>query len=180
MSDGTINQPGRATPPSPPAVGRFKRWVSSVTGKPMITDGGGNSYGYESVYGSDYIGGSAVGEDTNTTSTFATYLGFAYPAGTYTAGSKYEIEFVALIRYSVGTRNQNLRVALDSVTLEEEISFEHKDSGGDVRVPVGYKYIVDGAQLNGAGGFIDFDHRAQLNGDTSYVYSCTLTFKRVS
>jgi hypothetical protein len=138
-----------------------------------------SSVSMNNVYGSEYLGESSVGGDTNTLNTFKTYLGLAYPAGLATIGHKYEIEFTALTRCSVVSRNHICRIALDGNTLETEIAIEHKDSGGDIRVPVGYKYIIDGSQLIPTGGFIDFDFRSQKSGDTSYVYSCTLTFKRV-
>jgi len=133
----------------------------------------------DKVFGLNYIGQSSSGQDTNTLNSFKTYLGLSYPSGIATNGYKYEIEFHALTRYSTSGRNHICRIALDGNTIEEEISIEHKDTGSDIRFPIGYKYIIDGNQLNGNGGFIDFDYRAQQNGDTARVYSCTLTFKRV-
>lgn len=134
----------------------------------------------ENVYGRDYIGESLTGADTNTTSSFKTYLGLAYPAGIAIAGYKYEIHFCALTRYSSTSRNHIVRIALDGSTLEEEITREPKDTGNDVRDPVGYTYVINGSALDNTGGFIDFDYRAQQNGDTARVYSCTLTFKRTT
>ena len=134
----------------------------------------------ENVYGSNYIGISISGVDTNTLETFKTYLGLQYPAGIAQVGHKYEITFTALVGYSNVKRNVIGRVALDGTTLEEEISIELTDSGTDIRMPMGYKYVIDGGSLNVNGGFVDFDFRSQLLGDTSRVYSCTLTFKRVS
>lgn len=133
----------------------------------------------QNVYGLNYIGESSTGEDTNTINSFKTYLGFSYPSGIAVPGYKYEIGFNALTRYSTSGRNHICRIALDGNTIEEQISIEHKDTGSDIRFPVNYKYIIDGNQLNGNGGFIDFDYRPQQNGDTARVYSCTLIFKRV-
>ena len=71
------------------------------------------------------------------------------------------------------------RIAIDGTTLEEELRIEHKDTGSDIRLPIGYNYIIDGSDLSNLGGFIDFDFKCQENGDTARVYSATITFKRV-
>lgn len=179
MSKIILNQTAQA--PTAPAVGKATITLTT-TNKVRITDSDGNSFIFEesSVYGSNSAYTKDQYYDTNTSTNYSTYTGLIYEAGLAVAGQKYEIEFSAIVNYSTASRNIKLRVALDGNTLEEEISVELKDTGTDVRVPMGYKYIVDGSVLNNAGGFVDFDFRSQQNGDTAKVYSATVTFKRIS
>lgn len=131
------------------------------------------------IYGTDYHYANDQYESTNTTTAYKTYTGLQYSSGLAVAGRKYEIDFCATVRYSSASRNHITRVALDGVTLEEELQFEPKDSGTDIREPIAYKYIIDGSQLSNAGGYVDFDFKSQSTDDTSRVYSATLTLKRV-
>jgi len=170
------------SPPSTPASSKMAMTVTA-TKRLRLTDDQGVSSEFGPtvpvIYGQNYIGDSIEGEDTNSTETYKTYLGLAYPAGLAIAGRKYEIDFCSTFRFSTTGRNTMHRIAIDGTTVGVELEWEPKDTGSDIREPVNYKHIVDGSALNNAGGFIDYDFKTERSGNTVRVYSATLTFKRV-
>lgn len=181
MANGVITFLKRLTAPSAPAVGKTRLYIDDSGSKPEVKyiNEDGNIYDLRSVYGSNLETISEFYTDTSTSVNFKTYGGTTYAAGLAVAGQKYKITFSLLEKYSSLGRNFICRIALDGVTLEQEISFENKDSGSDIRIPVSYTYIIDGSQLNNAGGFLDVDYRCQQNGDTATVYSCSMEFIRI-
>jgi len=133
----------------------------------------------ETIHGLNYQFAKENFEDANNIQSWRTYASISYPAGIAVAGHVYEIVFSSIIRNSVTTRNHLNRITVDSIQLEEVIGFELKDSGSDVRQPIGYTYIIDAITLNGLGGLINYEFMPQQAGDTATIHSCTLTFKRV-
>lgn len=178
MSDIVLTK--MPNPPTSVGVGESSISISSLTGDAQITDGdSGITKTFKSVYGSNLVTLNEFYTGTSSSSSFSTYSGTTYSAGLGVSGQKYKISFCLLQRYSSLGRNFICRVAIDGSTLEQEISFENKDSGSDIRVPIYYFYIIDGSQLNNAGGFLDVDYRCQQDGDTATIYSCSLEFIRI-
>ena len=132
-----------------------------------------------STYGSNYMFAQSTTRKTNTTSSFTNYITLNYPSGLAVSGQKYEVEFHALTNMSTTSKDHVTRVTLDGATLEQEIYIEHKDSGSKIRLPVTYKYVIDGVSLNTNGGTISLEFKSEKSGHTASIHSCTLTFKRV-
>ena len=180
MSDGTVNLPVRSTPPDSPTAGRYKIWVSSVDGKPKITDENGVTLGFESLYGSDLNFDTNDLDTTNNTTTFQNYLTIPYAVSTVDANARYEVTISFVWGYSSAANDFRGQFTINGVQFGEEFRQEPKDGGTDQRHYTTFNFPVTGTDLNLLNGFIGWNYASSTGGNIARMFYCYLKLKRLS